>query len=221
MYSNSIFILSFKIQSLNTKVVILYICAKYLVFKIQLWMKDIENFEIRSSTMKDVVAVRALYQKITTVPDGIIRRMEEITESYVAGFLKKSLENGIGLLAYKKDGEIIGEIHAHTPPIFAFQHLLTDLTIMVDPDVHGQGIGRALFDAFLLKVQTDFQHIYRVELFVREHNERNVQFYESLGFINEGRQKGKIFIGKGILQTPLHMVWFNPFFSLLDARYET
>lgn len=175
-------------------------------------MKDIKDFAIRSSTMEDIDAVRALYQKITKVPDGIIRRKEEITQEYIGGFLKNSLTDGISLTAFKKNGSIIGEIHAYTPPIFAFQHLLTDLTIMVDPDFHGQGIGRRLFETFLSKVQIEFRHIYRVELFVREHNEKNIRFYKSLGFINEGRQKGKIFMELGLLQTPLHMVWFNPEF---------
>lgn len=180
-------------------------------------MQDIKDFTIRSSIMEDIDAIRVLYHKITKVPDGIIRRKEEITQEYVRGFLKKSLANGISLTACKKDGYIIGEIHAHTPPIFAFQHLLTDLTIMVDPDFHGQGIGRALFETFLSKVQTEFWHIYRVELFVREHNEKNIRFYKSLGFVNEGRQKGKIFMGQGLLQTPLHMVWFNPVFRGLGT----
>lgn len=53
----------------------------------------------------------------------------------------------------------------------------------------------------------------RVELYVRETNTRNVAFYESLGFVNEGRQEHKIYGPSGNWETPLHMAWFNPDFS--------
>jgi len=176
-------------------------------------MKNKLDFTIESTTMNDVQSIQALYQKITSIPDRIIRRKDEITKGYINDFLTKSLTNGISLKASKMNGAIIGEIHAYTPHIYAFQHLLTDLTIMVDPAFHGRGIGRSLFETFLTKVQTEYSHIYRVELYVREQINKNVQFYKSLGFINEGRQEGKIFMGEGMLQTPLHMVWFNPSFK--------
>ncbi|MGB6150927.1 MAG: type I restriction enzyme HsdR N-terminal domain-containing protein [Pricia sp.] len=47
-------------------------------------------------------------------------------------------------------------------------------------------------------------------LFKREHNARNIKFYESLGFKNEGRQDRKIYISNSTFETPLHMAWFNP-----------
>ena len=57
-------------------------------------------------------------------------------------------------------------------------------------------------------------HIKRIELYTREHDKRNVKFYESLGFVNEGRQKDKIYISKTEFQTPLHMAWFNPSYGI-------
>ncbi|MEM7552123.1 MAG: N-acetyltransferase [Bacteroidota bacterium] len=104
----------------------------------------------------------------------------------------------------------MGEIHAYVPNLFAFQHILSDLTIVVNPDYHGRGIGRTLFETFLKIVQKDFGHILRVELYVREHNSKNVAFYEKLGFRNEGRQENKIFTSSSTFETPLHMAWFNP-----------
>jgi ribosomal protein S18 acetylase RimI-like enzyme len=55
-----------------------------------------------------------------------------------------------------------------------------------------------------------YAHILRVELYVRAHNTRNIIFYESLGFKQEGRQEHKIFQQKGVFETPIHMAWFNP-----------
>lgn len=159
--------------------------------------------------MKTKEQILALYKKVVVVPDGIIRNPDEIDEVYISQFLKASINNGL-ILVGLKEGRIVGEIHAVTPNIFAFQHLMTDLTIVVDPSEQGQGVGKTIFKQFLNIIQTDFPNVLRVELFTREHNERNVKFYESLGFINEGKQERKIFLSKKSFHTPIHMAWFNP-----------
>jgi ribosomal protein S18 acetylase RimI-like enzyme len=170
------------------------------------------SITIQRSSISDQDALVALYRKIATVPGGIIRQASEIDDAYINDFLTKSINNGLALVACT-DQKIVGEIHAYTPNVAAFQHLLTDLTIVIDHEHHGQGIGRQLFEAFLSIVAADFQHILRVELFVRESNERNVNFYKSLGFKNEGRQEFKILNAQSALETPLHMAWFNPNFK--------
>jgi len=153
-----------------------------------------------------------LYKDISEIPDGIIRIKDDIDKKYVHGFLTRSINKGLILVAMINN-KIIGDIHAYTPDIYAFQHLLTDLTIVVDSKYQGKGIGRKLFEEFLGIVKEKHKHILRIELYVREHNTRNIKFYESLGFINEGRQKDKIFKSKSEFETPLHMAWFNPNFN--------
>ena len=173
-------------------------------------LKGRTDMKIEKATFDDTGAIFSLYKATAEVPDGIIRQPNEITIDYIAHFLDQSLKNGLILVA-KEKGKIVGEIHAYTPPIFAFQHLLTDLTIVVHPEHQGKGIGKKLFLDFLKIVESAYAHILRVELFVRGHNEKNIAFYKKLGFINEGRQENKIFSESG-LETPLHMVWFNPNF---------
>lgn len=151
----------------------------------------------------------ALYQRVAENSGGIIRYKDEFTLSFVADFLAKSLHHGIALVG-TMDGRIVGEIHAYTPDIRAFQHILADLTIVTDPLYQGQGIGRQLFEQFLKIVQESHRHTLRVELHVREHHTSTVQFYKSLGFVNEGRQPHKIFVSASKFETPLHMAWFNP-----------
>jgi len=167
------------------------------------------NFEIKKAGLEHKAELLQLYSIVAEVSDGIIRNSDEINEAYITDFLIKSIENGLILIA-TIDGKIVGEIHAYTPKIYAFQHLLTDLTIVVDPNNQGKGIGRKLFQRFLEIVANDLTQIKRIELYTREHNQRNVKFYESLGFINEGRQKDKIFRAESEFETPLHMAWFNP-----------
>jgi ribosomal protein S18 acetylase RimI-like enzyme len=165
--------------------------------------------EIAAAQMAHLPQLLALYQQAAQDPAGLIRLPAEVDEPYVGGFLANARQHGLSLVAL--DGQrVVGEIHAYTPPLFAFQHLLTDLTIVVAPAYQGQGLGRQLFTTFLATVQQRFRHILRVELYVRETNVRNVQFYESLGFVNEGRQDRKIFAGQGQFETPQHMAWFNP-----------
>lgn len=165
--------------------------------------------EIRKANIEDKEQILALYKKVAVVPDGIIRNSEEIDEEYISQFLRTSIKNGL-ILVGLMDEKIVGEIHAIKPNISAFQHLMTDLTIVVDPSMQGRGIGKHIFKQFLNVVETDFPNILRVELFTREHNERNVKFYQSLGFINEGRQERKIYLSKNNFHTPIHMAWFNP-----------
>jgi len=99
---------------------------------------------ITPAKQHDLSELLYLYKLVATQKDGIIRNEEEITEAYITNFLKRSLKKGLILLA-KSDTEIIGEIHAYIPNIFAFRHILSDLTIVVHPDYQGMGVGRNLF----------------------------------------------------------------------------
>jgi len=168
---------------------------------------------IRRTSDQDYPVLVNLYREVARISGGIIRTDREINFDYINEFIENSLRQGLSLVA-ERDSGIVGEIHAYTPEIYAFRHMLSELTIVVHPDHQRQGIGRKLFTAFLNIVQREFPHILRLELYVREENKPIVRFYESLGFINEGRQKNKILNADNELETPLHMAWFNPNFIL-------
>ena len=170
------------------------------------------SFAIRNATSDDGDQLFHLYHKVAKQPDGIIRDQSEITRAYISKILENSLEKGLMLVAADQNN-IIGAIHAYTPGIRAFRHILSDLTIVVHPHHQGQGVGTELFNSFLDRVKRNFSHILRVELFTREQNTRNVDFYKRLGFVNEGRQHRKIYLEADRFHTPLHMVWFNPNFG--------
>ena len=69
------------------------------------------------------------------------------------------------------------------------------------------------FTRFLDEVQNSYNHILRLELFVRITNTAAIRFYESLGFVQEGAQKDKILNQEGVLETPVAMAWYNPSFE--------
>ncbi len=166
---------------------------------------------IRPAKVEDYSHLISLYKEVASKSGGIIRIDNEINFDYVNMFIENSMKKGLSLVA-EFDSRIVAEIHAYTPDIYAFRHMLSDLTIVVHPEYQNQGIGKKLFRRFLEIVQREFRHILRIELYVREENTPIVKFYESLGFKNEGRHKDKILNAADELETPLHMAWFNPNF---------
>ncbi len=176
-------------------------------------LKDIiMEIIIESGQTRHLQEILDLYRRVAVQRDGIIRHEHEITHDYIQGFLEKSLPRGLILLA-RKDTMLIGEIHAYIPDIYAFRHILSDLTIVVHPDYQGMGVGRKLFTQFLNTVKDHHRHIYRIELFVRAHNHQSHAFYQSLGFVDEGRHEKKILTRELTFETPIHMAWFNPYFD--------
>lgn len=164
-----------------------------------------DGLSLRVSSTEDATAVLALYRRVAQVPGGLARLPFEITMPYVEGFLEPASTRGVGLVAESAAGVVLGEIHAYSPTIFCFSHVLTDLTIAVDPKLQGSGLGRRLFSAFLQKVVDERPHISRVELIARESNTRAIRFYESLGFEREGELRGRILNSDGSLESDIPM----------------
>lgn len=172
-------------------------------------MEPAIDIAIRKGTITDVPQLVELHRAVSEAPGSLIRDKAEITHDYMESVVVQCVRNGLILVAHAED-RLIGAIHAYTPDLFAFSHLLTELTIVVHPDHQGKGTGRRLFESFLRIVREDLPQILRVELYTREHNEKNVRFYTSLGFKDEGRQENKIKLRGNGFHTPTHMAWFNP-----------
>jgi putative acetyltransferase len=147
--------------------------------------------DIRRAATTDIDGIFAMMRRAAAEPIGLARRPEEIARDYVEAFVTGSLAHGLIMVA-EQDRRILGMIQAKTPPPRLFAHVLSDLTIAIDPDAQGQGLGRRLFTAFLDTARADMPHIRRVELFCRPDNPRGYPFYESLGFVIEGRLKGRV-----------------------------
>lgn len=164
---------------------------------------------IREAAEADRAQILALYKLVATVPDGIARTPGEVTGEYVDGFMQKAAASGVELV-WEEGGRILGEIHASCPGIAALAHLLTDLTIAVAPEAQGRGVGRALFQALLDEVSAHMPHIHRVELFARVSNERARGLYRSLGFVEEGRLRGRVNNALGLAEDDTIMGWLRP-----------
>lgn len=167
---------------------------------------------IRAAADNDLQKIQALYKKVACLSGGIARREREITLPYIRHFMKKSQADGFHVVVDHPQNpqQIIGEIHCYMLEPSAFSHVFGELTIAVDPDFHGQGIGKNLFSTLFSHIQQYRPDILRVELYTNEKNVKSLALYERMGFVREGRLVGKIRLHNGNIEADIPMAWFNP-----------
>jgi RimJ/RimL family protein N-acetyltransferase len=163
---------------------------------------------IRAGQERDREGLLGLYQAVASQAGALARRPEEIDAAYIKSFVDKALSAGVWLVAQDDEG-LCADIHASRPQPQDFQHVLGDLTVVVHPRVQGQGLGRRLFTAFLEHVRQDETGISRVELITRESNARARKLYESLGFQQEGRLRGRVRHPGGRIEDDLFYAWLR------------
>ncbi len=161
---------------------------------------------IRAATLSDLNLIAKLYQAVAVIPGGIARQADEITWEYVENNLSKSLQNGICLVA-EEDNQVVAEIHSFKLVPKVFDHVLSELTIVVHPDCQGKGIGKEIFTTFLQEVKTNRPEILRVELIARESNEKAINFYQKIGFRIEGKLENRISNPDGTFESDIPMAW--------------
>lgn len=170
---------------------------------------------IRNAETEDLSRIKQLYREVATVPGGIARTRDEITDEYIKSFLQRSIDTGLILVAEHPEipGRLIAEVHAANPGPAAFSHVLSDFTIAVHPEFQGKKIGRTILTIFLEEIGVNRPDIGRVELIVRESNQRAIAFYQSLGFLIEGRFEMRIKTQDGNYEADIPMSWSNPNFE--------
>jgi len=168
------------------------------------------QLHIRRAELEDANKIFDLYKTVSEILGGLARTETEITKEYVENFTKKSFENGLQFVVVDKLNEhkIIAEIHCYQLEPAVFRHVLSELTIAVDPDYQGKGLGKKLFQTLLADVQSNRTEILRVELIARETNSRAIQLYEKLGFKIEGRFEKRIRNNSTSFEADIPMAWF-------------
>jgi hypothetical protein len=101
-------------------------------------------FKIRQAISSDLHKIYALYKKVATETSGLARSGDEIIIDYVQNFMENSSHTGIELVVDNpaNSNQIIAEIHCYKLIPKTFNHVLSELTIAVDPDDQGKGIDR-------------------------------------------------------------------------------
>jgi ribosomal protein S18 acetylase RimI-like enzyme len=172
--------------------------------------------QYRTANIDDVHRLVKLHKNVARTEGGIVRLEDEITEEYVKSFLEKSLNTGLIIVGQHPEdsSELIAEIHAYKAGIRVFDHVLTDLTIVVHPEFQGKKIGRTILTIFLEEISRNRLDIGRVELIARETNKKAIQLYQSLGFLIEGRLEMRIKTTDGHYEADIPMGWQNPNYEL-------
>jgi ribosomal protein S18 acetylase RimI-like enzyme len=170
---------------------------------------------IRTAEIDDLNRLRVLYKEVARHEGGIARQESEITEDYIQNILTRSFATGLAIVAlHPEDPEqLVGAIHAYKPGIHTFDHVLSDLTVVVHPQFQGRKIGRTLFTIFLEEIGRNRHDIGRVELITRESNARAIALYQSLGFRIEGRLEMRIRTAGRTYEADIPMGWQNPNFE--------
>lgn len=169
------------------------------------------SFLFRKAIIRDTGDIHKLYKIVSKLPGGLARDESEISKSLIEQFTLKAQKNSTQYVALDPSNEnrIIGEIHCYKPEPKVFNHILSDLIIVVHPDYQGQKVGKRLFETLLSNITSSRADVLRVELIVRESNVGAVKLYESLGFVKEGRFEKRIRTGDK-LEADIPMAWFNP-----------
>ena len=172
-------------------------------------------FTVRSVIASDEKKILSLYRRVAIRSGGIARSEEEISENYIRNFMELSALTGIELVVDHplNQNEIIAEMHGYklVPKVFA--HIISELTIAVDPDFHGQGVGKLIFSHFLNYITDHRPDILRVELVTQESNEKALNLYKKIGFVIEGRLEKRIRMRGNEMDADIPMAWFNQNFK--------
>ena len=171
--------------------------------------------KFRTAAYDDHQKIKELYQRVAAVPGGIAREASEITDEYVDTFLRNSIEHGLIIVAEHPEDNtrIIAEIHGYKSSIKIFQHVISQVTIVVDPAFQGKKLGKTIFTIFQEEIAVNHRDIGRVELFTRESNAKALKFYQSIGFVIEGRFEMRIKNSDGTYEADIPMAWQNPNFD--------
>lgn len=149
------------------------------------------DFSVRRATPEDASAILALHRKVAAKPGGLARQPDEVTADYVAHAMAAAGDGGVNLVAVDADGAVCGELHVERMKVAIFAHVLTDLTVAVDPDWQGRGVGSALFRALIDIARTMTPPVGRIELWTGAANLGAQRLYQRLGFQIEGRMIGR------------------------------
>lgn len=175
-------------------------------------------FTVRQSIPADKLKIFSLYRKVARISGGIARSEDEVSEAYIDDFMHHSASTGVEFVVEHPHNTelIIAEMHGYKMIPKAFAHVLSNLTIAVDPDFQGKGIGKLMFTHFIENISQNRPDILRVELVTQESNAKAIGLYQSLGFVLEGRMEKRIGFFNKAIEADLPMAWFNKNFQTYD-----
>jgi ribosomal protein S18 acetylase RimI-like enzyme len=169
------------------------------------------EFFTRFLKLEDAEALLSLNRAIAAIPGGFVRNEEEMDLGFTKRTIARGVDGGIALGAFERgSGRLMGAITSRKLALRVFEHVISNVTIGVHPEFQQKGVGRRLFLDLLENVQMNRPDITRVELIARESNQRQIAFYESIGFRREGVFEKRIRNPDGTYEADIPMGWTKP-----------
>lgn len=160
---------------------------------------------IRTATPADAPILCEAERETARTPGLLVSRPAELKPEAFAAKIAALNRDGLYLVA-ERDGALIGHALLEPLGLEALAHVLS-LTIVVHPGYLGQGVGQALMSRLLDWAQARVG-LLKIELRVRETNERARRLYERFGFVVEGVLHKRIRLPDGQLIGDVTMAWF-------------
>ena len=183
-----------------------------LRLKNELYFEYISDVKIRKAHSTDRMAIVNIYKAVAGNVQGITRRPEEITQTYIFSLLNKPEDECIFLVVEDDEGNIIGFGHAQKLGLAVYDHILSNYTIAVDPALQDQGVGRGIFMGFLDYLAKNRSDILRLEMEV-DYDPDRIKLFEGTGFKTEAIIKRRVKGMDGQFFDQVLMAWENPNFK--------
>ncbi|MEO9532798.1 MAG: GNAT family N-acetyltransferase [Crocinitomicaceae bacterium] len=168
--------------------------------------------KIRKAHSIDRDCIADIYEEVAGKVQGITRRPEEITDTYIFSLLNKPEEDCVFLVVEDDNEDVVGFGHAEKSNLAAYSHILNNFTIVVSPDAQKGGIGRGIFMGFLEHIFNERPDISRLEMEV-QYDEDRIKLFEAVGFNSEAVIKGRVKGIDGKYHDQVLMAWINPNFK--------
>lgn len=168
--------------------------------------------KIRKAHSTDRTFIAEIYEEVAGKVAGITRRPDEITDTYIFSLLNKKEDECVFLVVEDDDLDIIGFAHAEKSGLAAYQHILSNFTIVVSPETQGKGVGRGIFVGFLEHIYNERPDVARLEMEVQVDKDR-IALFEAAGFNTEAIIKNRFRGLDDKLSDQALMAWINPNFK--------
>ena len=147
--------------------------------------------QIRRAVETDAAILCAAERTAAHMPGLLISQPDELREMAFVEKIRGLVDVGCYLVA-EKDGALVGHaVLEPLAPLKSLAHVFTLSSIVVHTNTTGQGIGTELMRALLAWACTK-PTLEKIELRVRDGNERALRLYRRFGFIEEGRFEKRI-----------------------------
>ncbi len=154
-------------------------------------------FTVRMAVEEDLASVLALQRDaIKEGEDFFVRTLPEFDFAIedAAQKLTDLLEQGNSLwLVAEMNGKVIGSLDLHGGQLARIRHT-AHFGMTVQPDVRGCGVGSELMDTMLAWV-AKHPGIAKLSTVVFATNDRAIDLYRRLGFVEEGRRSREYLMG--------------------------